>query len=214
MKVAIYARVSTKDQDCGIQLTNLRAYVKRADWPEATEYVEKLSGKEGVRRPQLERLLADARMKHIDLVLVWKMDRFGRSAIDALENVRELDHAGVRFLCPTMNIDTDNKSPMGRFVITLFSAIAELERDIIVERTSLGQLAYREAFKAGHVGTGKAKQSKSGKNLPVGGQRRVFDHKHALALRKRGRSVREIARELKVGLGTIHRLLKASKAPK
>jgi putative DNA-invertase from lambdoid prophage Rac len=78
MRAAIYARVSTEDQDCEIQLTNLRGYVKRWDWPAAAEYIEKLSGKERGKRPELDRLMSDARMKRIDVVLVWKMDRFGR----------------------------------------------------------------------------------------------------------------------------------------
>src|ERR1700719_3136525 len=106
MKPAIYARVSTEDQNCEIQLVNLRAYIHRAGWTPAVEYVEKLSGKEGGKRPQLERLLEDARMKHIDTVLVWKMDRFGRSTLDTLQNIKSLEFYKVRFLCPTMNIDT------------------------------------------------------------------------------------------------------------
>jgi predicted site-specific integrase-resolvase len=69
MKAAIYARVSTDDQDCEIQLANLRAFVRRWQWPPAVEYVEKLSGKEGNRRPELERLLEAGRMREIDVVI-------------------------------------------------------------------------------------------------------------------------------------------------
>lgn len=206
MRVAIYARVSTEDQDCEIQLTNLRAYVQRADWGAAVEYVEKLSGKEGMERPRLKQLLEDARMRRLDLVLVWKMDRFGRSALDTLQNVRELDHAGVRFLCPTMNIDTDNKSPMGRFTLTMFAAIAELERDFILERTGLGQQAYRKAYDRGEVG--KSRHSKSGRDLPVGRPRAIFDREKARLLRASGATVRQVAAQFHVGVATILRELK------
>jgi DNA invertase Pin-like site-specific DNA recombinase len=143
-------------------LTSLLAFVERWGW-QTTEYVEKLSGKEGGKRPELDRLMLDARMKRIDVVLVWKMDRFGRSTLETLQNVKALDFHGVRFVCPTMNIDTDDRSPVGKFTLQLFAAIAELERSFILERTGAGQKAYREAFAAGKVG--KTRHSKSKKDL-------------------------------------------------
>jgi putative DNA-invertase from lambdoid prophage Rac len=149
IRAGIYARVSTEDQHCEIQLDKLRAYVQRSGW-HATEYVEKLSGKEGSRRPQLDRLLTDARVRKLDVVVVCKLDRFGRSTVDTLSNVRTLGAAGVRFLCPEMGIDTDNKNPVGQFLLTIFAAIAELEHSFILERTTAGFRAYRDAHAAGH----------------------------------------------------------------
>ena len=208
MQPAIYARVSTEDQDCEIQLANLREYVRRNGWHPAAEYVEKLSGKEGAKRPQLERLMEDARMKRIDTVLVLKMDRFGRSVLDTLTNIKSLEFYKTRFICPSMNIDTCDQSPVGKFTLTLFAAIAELERAFIVERTNGGFRAYQAAYKAGKVGKDKTRHSKSGKDLPVGRPRLVVDRTRVLALSKSGMSVREIAKKLGLGKSSVGRILK------
>ena len=161
MRVAIYARVSTEDQDCEIQLTNLRAFVKRWGWPAAIEYVEKLSGKEGGKRPQLEWLLEDVRDRKVDVVLVWKMDRFGRSTLDTLTNIKTLDYYRVRFLCPTMHIDTDDRSPTGKFTLKMFAAIALFGFNLLFGTTGLlsfghamfiGIGAYAAAVAAGPLG--------------------------------------------------------------
>lgn len=143
MRAAIYARVSTEDQDCQLQLDNLRKYVGQSDWPAAVEYVEKLSGKEGKCRPKLEKLLADAARREFDAVLVWKMDRFGRSTLDTLSNVKELEAHGIRFVSIYDSIDTNDRSPIGKFTMTIFAAVAELERGFILERTQGGFKAYR-----------------------------------------------------------------------
>ena len=133
MIAAIYARVSTEDQHCELQLAELGGFAERSGWDTA-QYIEKLSGKAGVRRPRLERLLADARLRKFDIVLVWKLDRFSRSLRDLIGQVETLDCAGVRFIVPSMNIDTYQKSPTGRFIIHMFEAFAEFERALIVER--------------------------------------------------------------------------------
>jgi len=206
IEAALYARVSTEDQQCDLQLENLRAYAQRSGWLIKTEYLEKLSAKEGSPRPQFERLLFDARLKRFDVVLVSKLDRFGRSTIDTLSNIRALSAAGVRFLCPEMNIDTDNQNPMGQFILTIFAAIAELERSFILERTSAGFRAYREAHAAGKIGT--TRHSKSGKDLPVGRPPRVFCRDQALDLRNQGLSWRKIAAALGIPQATIRLALK------
>lgn len=210
MKVAIYARVSSDDQDCQIQLTNLRAYVQRCGWTDTVEYIEKLSGKEGGKRPQLDRLLEAVRMQRVDVVVVWKMDRFGRSTLDTLQNIKLLDLHKVRFLCPSMGIDTDNQSPTGKFILTIFAAVAELERGFILERTQGGYKAYRANHAAGRVGKGGVRDSKSKKNLPVGRPRRVVDRQRIADLKAGGLSIREIAAQLGIGKGTAERLMKAS----
>jgi DNA invertase Pin-like site-specific DNA recombinase len=102
------------------------------------EYVETASGKAGGKRPVLDRLLQDARLKKFDVVLVWKLDRFGRSLQHLIENVQTLDSAGIRFIVPSQNIDTDTRSPMGKFLMHIFGAFAEFERDLIVERVRAG----------------------------------------------------------------------------
>jgi DNA invertase Pin-like site-specific DNA recombinase len=211
MKCAIYCRVSAVHQDFEIQIAALRDYVARQGW-ESVEYAEKLSGKEGKRRPELERLIADAQNKQFEVAIVWKMDRFGRSLLDALQNVETLSRYGVRFLVTTMpSIDTDDRSPMGKFILQMMGAFAELERAFIVERTHAGQIAYRAAFAAGKVGTGKARCSKSGKNLPVGRQPKVFDRNKVAELRRGGSSIRQIAKALGLGRSLVHEFLLSAK---
>lgn len=190
MRVAIYARVSTEDQDCSMQLTELRAYVERSGWPEAAEYLEKASGKAGSKRPVLARLMADAQMRRFDVVLVWKLDRFGRSLHHLIENIQVLDALGIRFIAPTQGIDTDNKSPVGRLLLHIMGAFAEFERALIVER----------------VRTGVAEAKRAGKHC--GRPRKVFRRDEALAMRKAGSSLRAIARHFGIGLGTAARLVR------
>jgi len=211
MKAAIYARVSAIHQDLEIQLAALRDYVTRQGW-EAAEYVEKLSGKEGKRRPQLERLIADAQNRQFEVVIVWKLDRFGRSALDSLTNVQSLSAYGVRFLVTTMPaIDTDDRSPFAKLILTMFAAFAELERAFIVERTHGGQIAYRAAFKAGKVGAGKGRRSKSEKDLPVGRPAKVFDRRRVTELAAGGASIRAIAKQLGLKKNVVHKFLQAAK---
>ena len=126
MIAALYARVSTQDQKCDLQLTELRAFASRSGW-DVEEYVDQ--GVSGTKRsrPALNRLMADARMKRFGIVLVWKLDRFGRSLQQLVDNVQALDQAGIRFVAVTQSIDTDQRSPMGKFLMHLFAAFAESE---------------------------------------------------------------------------------------
>lgn len=188
MTAAIYARVSTEDQDCSMQLTELRGYCARQGWA-SVEYIEKASGKAGSKRSVLARLMADAAMKRFDVVVVWKLDRFGRSLHHLIDNVQALDQAGIRFVAPTQGIDTDNRSPVGRLLLHIMGAFAEFERALIVER----------------VRTGVAEAKRQGKHC--GRPRKIFRRDQALELHAAGRSYREIARIMQIGLGTVQRLI-------
>lgn len=205
MKAAIYARVSTEDQHCELQLTELRAYCLRNNW-EVFEYIEKASGKAGARRPVLQKLMEDARLKRFDAVLVWKVDRFGRSIGNFVENVRTLDSLGIRFIAPTQSIDTDQRSPIAKLLMNLLALLAEFERDLIVERVSAGVTEYRRAFKAGKVGI--ERKSKSGKNLPHGRPSKIFPRDKAKAMRAEGKSWNEIAKALRVNKSTVRKALR------
>ena len=207
MIAAIYARVSTEDQHCELQLSELGGFAARSGWDTA-QYIDKLSGKAGVKRPQLEKLLADARLRKFDIVLVWKLDRFSRSLQDLIGQVQVLDSAGIRFIVPSMNIDTDQKSPMGRFIIHMFGAFAEFERALIVERVNAGVGEYKTAFAAGKIG--KDRHSRSGKDLPQGRPRKLFRRDRAIAMRAAGKSWRHIEAELKVPQSTIRLALKTA----
>jgi len=204
MRTAIYARVSTTDQNCEMQLQELREYCERRGWPVAGEYVD--SGVSGTKRsrPELDRMMQDARKHLVDCVIVWKLDRFGRSVMHLSEALASLRSWGVRFICMTQSIYTDQANPTTNLLLHMLSAIAEFEREMIRERVNAGLKSYRDAYSAGQVG--KKRCSKSGRNLPVGRQRRIFSHEKAQELRQQGKSIREIAKLLGIGKGTAARV--------
>jgi DNA invertase Pin-like site-specific DNA recombinase len=104
MNAAIYARVSTDDQKCEQQLSELRTYVMARGWTLQGEYVDHgLSGKRDTR-PALNRLLDAARRRAVDVIVVWKLDRWGRSMAHIVSSVQELDSLGVRFVAVTQGI--------------------------------------------------------------------------------------------------------------
>jgi DNA invertase Pin-like site-specific DNA recombinase len=137
MKIAIYARVSTNNgQDPEMQLRELREYCQRRGWEIIQEYVD--VGISGTRekRPQLDKLLADAHRRHFDVLVVWRFDRFARSVshlLRALENFRSL---GIEFVSLSEQVDTS--TPTGKMIFTVLGAVAELERSLIVERVRAG----------------------------------------------------------------------------
>lgn len=202
MKAAIYARVSTEKQTADMQLTDLRSYVQRMGWT-AVEYLESESSMK--RRPVFERMMTDARARKFDVVLVWAIDRFARSMKQFINAVLELNAAGVALTSITQNISTNQKDPMGQFVLGLFGLLAELERSIIVERVKAGVTEYGRAYAAGEIG--KTRHSRSGKDLPPGRPKRVFHRDEAEKLRKLGHSWRSIAKHLGVSASTLQSAL-------
>jgi DNA invertase Pin-like site-specific DNA recombinase len=198
MKAAIYARVSTADQFCQMQLTELRGFAERMGWA-TVEYVEKASTRG--KRPVFDALMAEAKMRRFDVVLVWKLDRFGRSVRQLVENIQALDQLGIRFVAPSQSIDTDQKNPTGRLLMHILAAVAEFERDLIRERVMGGITEYKRAFAAGEVGKGR--HSRSGKDMPPHRPLRVFARGRAAELRSQGMSWRKISRALKIPVSTI-----------
>jgi DNA invertase Pin-like site-specific DNA recombinase len=154
-------------------------------WAVAETYVD--AGVSGTRdkRPALDKLMLDSRLKRFDAVVVWKLDRFGRSLSQLVNNVQALDGYGVRFISMTEGIDTNVKSPVGRLMLNLFASFAEFERALIVERVNAG---IREAQRKG-VHTGRPQ--------------RVFRRDEALRLKEQGHSYRQIAKLLGVPLMTV-----------
>lgn len=207
MKAAIYARVSTKDQHCEMQLSDLRGLAQRNGW-DTVEYLDMKSTRK--HRPKLEELLRDAKARKFDIALVWKLDRFGRSLKELVANIETLDRAGVRFLSSTQGIDTDKRNPTSRLILNILAAVAEFERDLINERTNEGRLEYIRAHQAGKVGLGKERQSRSKKNLPPGRPKKVFRRDEAEKLRSLDWSWRAIAKHLGVSASTIRGALNGS----
>lgn len=138
-RTALYLRVSTADQKPDLQYDGLRAYAARVGLDVVQDYCDVgVSGRrEG--RPQLNALMAAARNREIDCVLVWKFDRFARSTRHLLAALEEFNHLGVRFISVQDQVDTD--SPMGRAMFTIIGAMAELESSLISERVTAGMRA-------------------------------------------------------------------------
>ena len=139
IRAALYLRVSTPEQKPDLQYDGLRGFAARAGLKVIRDYCDiAVSGRrEG--RPQLNALMAAARNREIDCVLVWKFDRFARSARHLLAALEEFDHLGIRFISIQDQIDTD--SPMGRAMFTIIGAMAELESSLISERVTAGMKA-------------------------------------------------------------------------
>jgi DNA invertase Pin-like site-specific DNA recombinase len=188
-----------------MQLAELREYVLRRGWQLAGEYVD--TGWSGTKasRPELNRLMGDASQRKFDVILCWKLDRFGRSLLHCKSALQELQAHGVRFIATSQNIDTDESNPAARFLLHILMAAAEFERELIRERSMAGLKRYRGQYEAGKVG--KEVHSRSGKDLPVGRPKRIFARQRVLELRAHGHSYRQIARQLEIGEGTVRRVL-------
>jgi len=195
-RIALYARVSTLNgnQDPEMQLCELREYAARRSWEIVEEYVDRgVSGSKD-SRPALNRLMADAHHRKFDAVLVWKIDRWGRSLKHLVTSLAELDAYGIAFVSLRDNLDLG--TPSGRLMFQIIGAMAEFERALIQERVKAG-LAHARA---------KGKQ--------LGRPRTFVNEARVLELRNAGLSWREIAKELRVGVGTVHRAAqRCSKSP-
>jgi DNA invertase Pin-like site-specific DNA recombinase len=136
-RVAIYARVSTRDKDQNpkVQLDPLHEYCRHHNLKIFREYVDHVTGTKK-ERPGLDKLMADAREKRFDVVLVYKFDRFARSVIHLNEALVEFKALAIDFVAATQQIDT--ATPMGRFMFHILGALAEMEHELIVERVQSG----------------------------------------------------------------------------
>lgn len=187
--VAIYARVSTASQTCSNQLAELREIAARAGWQIAAEYTdEAISGGKGRRdRPALDRMLKDAVRKKFSTVAITAIDRLGRSLPDLLNTLGELHGAGVDLFVRREAVDT--ATPTGRAQFQLLGLFSEFERALIRERVLAG------------LARARAEGRKLGRPpLPASKEVEVRD---ALAA---GYGTRRIARELRVGLGSVVRI--------
>ena len=134
--VAIYGRVSTDGQSVEMQLADLRACCAQRGFTIYREYSDQGVSGTKERRPALDELMADAHKGKFHVVLVWRFDRWARSAKHLVMTLEELGHCGIEFISYQENIDTS--SPLGKAMFTIVAAIAELERNIIVERIKGG----------------------------------------------------------------------------
>jgi DNA invertase Pin-like site-specific DNA recombinase len=190
IRVALYARVSTCNgqQDPELQLRELREYAKLRGLTIVGEYVDRISGSKD-SRPALNQLMADASQRKFDAVLVWKLDRFGRSLRHLVNALAELEALGLTFISLRDNLDLS--TPSGRLMFQIIGAMAEFERSLIQERVKAG------------LRNAKAKGRRLGR------PRADINEREVLALRKSGASWRTIAEKLGVGLGTAHRIVQS-----
>ena len=192
MRIGIYARVSTKDQSCELQLRDLRTYCAARGFDLVREYVD--VGQSGAKdsRPELNILMGDARKRQFDAIVVWRFDRFARSTKHLLLALEEFRSLGIQFISYQENMDTS--SPLGQALFTIVSAVAQLERDLIRERVSAG------------LRNARANGKKLGRPKSAVGRERILE------LKAQGRSLRQIAANLGVGYGTVRaRLLTTHK---
>jgi DNA invertase Pin-like site-specific DNA recombinase len=186
-RVGLYARVSTHDQQTlPLQMRAMREYASKRGWMIAAQIKEVGSG--AVERELREQLLAAARRRQIDVVLVWRLDRWGRSLIDLVVTLKELAELGVGFVSLTEALDL--ATPTGRAMAGLLSVFAEFEHEILRERIRAGIAEAR--LKGTHLGrplTAGKKTSQIGK------------------LYRAGVSKAEIARRLNIGRTSVRRIL-------
>jgi len=135
-RAALYIRVSTLDQHPETQILELRQFAQQRGYEIANEYVDHGVSGTKARRPSLDKLLQDAHRRRFDAVLVWSCDRLARSTKHFLQVLDELAELHIQFLSQREAIDTDG--PLGRAIVVIISAIAELERSLIVERVRAG----------------------------------------------------------------------------
>lgn len=188
MRAAIYTRVSKEEGDLGRQQDETRAFAKARGWSVVAEESDKMSGASD-KRPGLERVMKMARARKCDVIVVQALDRFARSIRHFVVSVAELEALGVAFVSTSQGFDMT--TPMGKFTMTIFAAVAELERAMIRER----------------IMSGLAKARREGKRL---GRRPLM--LSPLALRKytaKKMPVRAIARKLGVSRTAVLTALKA-----
>ena len=189
-RAALYMRVSTLDQHPETQLYDLRQMSEQRGYQIVEEYEDRISGAKA-RRPGLDAMLCDARRGQFDVVLVWACDRIARSTKHFLEVLDELNRLNVEFISFREQIDT--AGPLGRAIMVIVGAVAELERSLIVERVRAGMR--RAKLEGRHIG-----------RKPL-----VLDRVAILRDRQQGQSLGQLAKAHLVSRTTIHRILEERK---
>ena len=188
-RAAIYVRVSTDRQTIENQIRELRRIAERRGWEVVHEYHDAgISGAKGREaRPGLDDMLKDAQRRRFDVVMAWAIDRLGRSLIDLLGTIQALEACGVDLYLDQQSIDTT--TPTGRLMFQVTGAFAEFERSMIRQR----------------VRAGLKRAVESGKQLGRPKIEPAIEKRIQAQLRAK-KGMLAIARELKVGTGTVQRI--------
>ena len=198
-KAAIYCRVSTTDQNCDRQEADLLAFAERADYEVVGIYKETASGIK-VNRRRRDQVMSLAQDRQIDLVLVTEMTRWGRSTLDLIKTLQDLQAWNVCLIAQT-GMQFDLGTAQGKMIATVFAGLAEFERDLIIERIKSG-LASAKA-KGKRLGRQPGQQVKLNKLEPK-----------ILQMVEEGYSYRRIGRELDISPTTVYKLIKTLKEEK
>ncbi|MEI2652861.1 MAG: recombinase family protein [Microthrixaceae bacterium] len=190
MRVGLYARVSTHDQQTlPLQSSAMKEYISRRGWDIVLEITEVASG--AISRPQRAELLKAARRRDLDVIVVWRLDRWGRSVADLLTSLNELQSLGVGFVSLTEALDLT--TPSGRALAGMLAVFAEFERDILRDRVKAGiAQAQKEGRPHGRPATAKRK------------------NEAILALAQEGLKPGKIAEKLGIGRTSVRRILATS----
>jgi DNA invertase Pin-like site-specific DNA recombinase len=191
-KVALYCRVSTAKQSCESQLVELREVAIRSGWEIDREYIDGGISGSIAQRPALDQLRRDAARRRFDLIVCWDISRLGRSLSNLVEIMEEMRALKVDFYFFQQSMDTT--TPAGKLCFQIFASLAEWEREMIRERVRAGlENARRKGKKLG-------RPSRMNESLKTA----------ILLLREKGSGIKEIARQLQVGIGTIYKALEAA----
>ena len=187
-RAVLYVRVSTPDQSIEPQLLDLRQMAAARGYEIVREYSDKLSGTKS-KRPGLDALLSDAQRHRFDVVMVWAFDRMARSVRHFLEVLDELNHLEIEFVSFRESIDTSG--PLGRAMVVIVGAIAELERNLIVERVKAGM---RRAKLDGRQ---------------IGRSRLDMNREQIVHDRRSGMSLTQVAKKHGISRASVCRVMKA-----
>jgi DNA invertase Pin-like site-specific DNA recombinase len=191
-KAALYMRVSTADQNAATQLHDLEAMAQQRGFEIVQRYTDQITGTRA-RRPGLDQMMADARHGQFDVVLVWASDRLARSVRHFLETIDELNHLNIEFVSCRENIDTSG--PLGRAIVVIIGAIAELERSLIVERVRAGMR--RAKLEGRHIG-----------RRPLN-----VDRAAVLRDRERGLSLTDVAKAHRISRAFVSKIVRDARNP-
>ena len=206
MKVVIYGRVSTTNQEYDRQVNELRSLAVVRGWEVAGEFVEKISGaKKNQERPELMKMLDYIEKNEVGKVLVWEMSRLGRNTLQVLDVIEQLTEKKVSVYIKNYDMETlDEKgeqNPMTSFMVTLLAEIAKMEHGTIKERVRSGYKNYRE--KGGKVGR-KPGYRKTDEQM-------LDQHSEVVKFLKKGYSLREISKLTETSINTIRRVKQIAK---
>jgi len=202
-RAALYVRVSTDHQSVEHQTSELRQVAERRGWTVVEIYTDAgVSGAKGrAQRPGLDALLKDASRRKFDVVMAWAIDRLGRSLIDLLGTIAELEACGVDLYLDQQSIDTT--TPAGKLLFQMTGAFAEFERSMIRQRVRAGLKTIKVAIAKNGKFTSKAGKVRRRLGRPGAAPDKIEAAKQHLAI---GMGIVKTAKLVGLGVGTVHRL--------